>query len=136
MDSLVVTQNSNDSLDSVLSEGFIVGETDGSWCDVFPLYATTKLSVGREGHNDVVIADVRCSREHCLIRKLNGDWYVCYLGSSNGTFVNGNRVERQQKIRPGDLIKVASQKLMYAATAIDPSEILADFDSSHASVTF
>lgn len=131
----MVTQNSTDSLDSVLSEGFIVGETDGSWCDVFPLYATTKLSVGREGHNDVVISDDRCSREHCLFRKLNGHWYVCDLGSSNGTFVNGNRVERQQKLRPGDRIKVASQKLMYAATLVEPRDIIADFSLNYTNTT-
>ena len=128
----MVTQNPHDSIDSVLAEGFIVGETDGSWCDVFPLHSAAKLTVGRDGHNDIVIPDSRCSREHCMFRKLEGHWYVCDLGSSNGTFVNGNRVSRLQKLRPGDRIKVASQKLMYAATVVDPSEILADFASSHA----
>jgi hypothetical protein len=132
----MVTQNPHDSLDSVLQEGFIVGETDGSWCDVFPLFATSKLTVGREGHNDIVIPDVRCSREHCVFRKLNGDWYVCDLGSSNGTFVNGNRVNRTQKLRPGDRIKVASQKLMYAATVVDPQDIIADFATSGAGSIF
>lgn len=132
----MVTQNPHDSIDSVLAEGFIVGETDGSWCDVFPLHATTRLTVGREGHNDVVIPDVRCSREHCVFRKLDGYWYVCDLGSSNGTFVNGNRVERTQKLRPGDRIKVASQKLMYAATVVDPREIISDFVSNHSSAAF
>ena len=132
----MVTQNPNDSIDSVLAEGFIVGETDGSWCDVFPLHSTSKLTVGRDGHNDIVIPDVRCSRDHCLFRKLEGHWYVCDLGSSNGTFVNGNRVTRLQKLRPGDRIKVASQKLMYAATVVDPSEIITDFTASHASTAF
>ena len=132
----MVTQNPHDSIDSVLEEGFIVGETDGSWCDVYPLFSATKLTVGREGHNDVVISDERCSREHCSFRKLDGDWYVCDLGSSNGTFVNGNRVERVQKLRPGDRIKVASHKLMYAATVVDPQEILADFASCRSEATF
>ncbi len=131
----MVTQNSHDSIDSVLSEGFIVGETDGSWCDIFPLYSASKLTVGRDGHNDIVIPDNRCSREHCMFRKLEGHWYVCDLGSSNGTFVNGSRVSRLQKLRPGDRIKVASQKLMYAATVVDPREILADFATSHLGTT-
>jgi pSer/pThr/pTyr-binding forkhead associated (FHA) protein len=124
----MVIQKPHDSLNSVLQEGFIVGETDGAWCDVFPLFAAAKLTVGREGHNDVVISDVRCSREHCVFRKLDGHWYVDDLGSSNGTFVNGNRVERTQKLRPGDRIKVASQKLMYAATVVDPQDIIANFE--------
>lgn len=132
----MVTQNPHDSIDSVLEEGFIVGETGGSWCDVYPLFSATKLTVGREGHNDVVVPDGRCSREHCIFRKLEGHWDVCDLGSSNGTFVNGNRVERVQKLRPGDRIKVASQKFMYAATVVDPKEILADFASSQSGAPF
>ena len=132
----MVIQNPHDSLDTVLQEGFIVGETDGAWCDGFPLFAATKLTVGREGHNDVVISDVRCSREHCVFRKLNDHWYVDDLGSSNGTFVNGNRVERTQKLRPGDRITVASQKLMYAATVVDPQEIIANFEPISAGSIF
>lgn len=132
----MVTQNPHDSIDSVLAEGFIVGETEGAWCDIFPLYSATKLTVGRDTQNDIVIPDVRCSREHCMFRKLHGHWYVCDLGSSNGTFVNGNRVARLQKLRPGDRIKVASQKLMYAATVIDPHEIIANFTSSRAGTAF
>ena len=132
----MVIQNPHDSLDTVLQEGFIVGETDGAWCDVFPLFAATKLTVGREGHNDVVISDVRCSREHCVFRKLNDHWYVDDLGSSNDTFVNGNRVERTQKLRPDDRITVASQKLMYAATVVDPQEIIANFEPISAGSIF
>ncbi|NQV26405.1 MAG: FHA domain-containing protein [Rhodopirellula sp.] len=132
----MVSRAPHDSIESVLAEGFIVGETDGSWCNVFPLYSATKLTVGRDGDNDVVIPDARCSREHCMFRKINNNWYVCDLGSSNGTFVNGNRVERLQKLRPGDRIKVASQKLMYAATVVDPHEIIAELTSSHGGTTF
>lgn len=121
----MVDQNPNDSLDSVLDEGFIVGESGGSWCDVFPLHAASKLTVGRDGRNDIVITDERCSREHCVFRKLDGHWFVCDLSSCNGTFVNGNRIRRLQKLRPGDRIRVASQKLLYAATVVDPAEIIA-----------
>lgn len=125
----MVDQFSNDSLDSVLNEGFIVGESEGSWCDVYPLHATSKLTVGRDGRNDIVITDERCSRRHCVFRKSRGHWYVCDLDSINGTYVNGNRIRRNQKLRPGDRIRVASQKLMYAATVVDPSEVIANLVS-------
>jgi pSer/pThr/pTyr-binding forkhead associated (FHA) protein len=131
----MVDHNPHDSLESVLTEGFIVGESEGSWCDVFPLYAASKVTVGREGHNDVVIPDGRCSRDHCVFRKIDGSWYVCDLGSSNGTFVNGNLIGQKQKLRPGDRIKIASQKLLYAATVVDSQEILDDFAASRADAT-
>ena len=122
-----MAQNSNDSMGSITAEGFVVGETDGSWCDVFPLSAGSKLSVGRGGSNDVVVFDSRCSREHCEFRKLHGRWYVCDLGSSNGTWVNGKRIESVHLLHPGDRIDVASRKLLYAPTLVDPEDIVADF---------
>lgn len=130
----MATHNSHDSIESVLTEGFIVGESDGSWCDVYPLFATKKLHVGRDGHNDIVVPDLRCSREHCLFRKLNGSWFICDLGSSNGTFVNGVRIERLQKLKPGDRVRVGSQRLLYAATVVNSTDVVADFASGHGSV--
>lgn len=130
----MATHNSHGSLESVLTEGFIVGESDGSWCDVYPLFATKKLHVGRDSHNDIVVPDLRCSREHCLFRKLNGCWYICDLGSSNGTFVNGTRIERLERLQPGDRVRIGSQRLLYAATVVNPGEVVADFASSHGSV--
>lgn len=126
----MTNHNLHDSIDSVLTEGFIVGESGGSWCEIHPLHATEKLTVGRDKRNDIVISDDRCSRRHCVILKIEENWYVSDLGSSNGTFVNGNRIARLQRLRPGDRIGVASQRLLYAATVIDPAEIIADLAPS------
>lgn len=129
----MVTQNSTDSVDSILMEGFIVSETEGEWCDVFPLFDVSKVSVGRDRGNDIVVSDSRCSRKHCAFRKTPGGWYVQDLESSNGTYVNGRRIEVMQKLRPGDRIKIGSRKLIYAATMVDPGEILANFSAKSGS---
>jgi sigma-B regulation protein RsbU (phosphoserine phosphatase) len=54
------------------------------------------FSVGRKVDKDLVIADPRVSRDHALITSEEGAIYVCDQGSKHGTFVNGQRVERQQ----------------------------------------
>jgi len=42
----------------------------------------------------VDLADPRVSREHVAIQRVLGDWVVCDLGSKNGVFVDGTRVQR------------------------------------------
>ena len=56
----------------------------------------TPYTVGRKVDRDLVIADPRVSRDHALIVSENGQFYVVDQGSKHGTFVNGERVQRQQ----------------------------------------
>lgn len=54
------------------------------------------FSIGRKIDKDLVISDPRVSRDHALITSENGTFYVTDQGSKHGTFVNGERVERQK----------------------------------------
>jgi pSer/pThr/pTyr-binding forkhead associated (FHA) protein len=71
------------------------------------LQEDTPLTVGRSQDADIAIADEKVSRLHCGIRFMDGDYLVKDLGSRNGTFLNGSRVE-VSKIKPGDRIRVGS----------------------------
>ena len=52
------------------------------------------LRIGRSDDNDVVVPDLRVSRHHAELRKSPGGAYeITDLGSHNGTFVNGQRME-------------------------------------------
>lgn len=75
----------------------------------FPLRARTL--VGRDDHCDVVIRDDFTSGEHAMISWENGRWIVKDLGSTNGTFVNGARIEGAA-LRPGDRISIGSSVLI------------------------
>lgn len=55
---------------------------------------TRSFHVGRDGGTDVVIDDDRVSKQHAAVLLSGGNWYIHDLGSSNGTFVNGRRVNR------------------------------------------
>lgn len=60
------------------------------------------ISLGRSSRNDVVIKDKFVSKNHLLIREKNQRYYLEDLGSANGTFLNG------VKIDPNELIELKS----------------------------
>src|SRR5712692_6599062 len=62
------------------------------------------IRIGRGETMDVLIDNVSVSRRHAEIREENGAWLLRDLGSSNGTFLNGQRVSTEQPLRPGDEI--------------------------------
>jgi len=71
----------------------------------------TPFSIGRESSNYLVLTDDSVSREHAtIIRKNNG--FQIVDSSSNGTFINGNRVQRSD-LRHGDTITFVDERFMF-----------------------
>jgi hypothetical protein len=70
------------------------------------------LSVGRSKECDIVVEDPSASRRHAELRRENGAYWVVDLGSTNGTEVNGERVERAQ-LETGDRITVGQTVLRF-----------------------
>ena len=62
-----------------------------------------KTVIGRGRRADIVLAEPTISREHAAIGWNSDGWYVEDLGSTNGSFANGNRFERHQ-LKEGDEI--------------------------------
>ena len=60
------------------------------------------LTLGRSAACDVVLGHDTVSRRHAQIRRAGAGWLVSDLGSSNGTWVEGRRVEQDEPIRPGE----------------------------------
>jgi ABC-type multidrug transport system ATPase subunit len=63
------------------------------------------LRIGRAPENDMVVTDLRVSRQHAELRFAGGTYEIVDVGSRSGTYVNGQRVERAQ-IGPQDIIGI------------------------------
>jgi Zn-dependent protease with chaperone function len=76
-------------------------------------------TIGRNATNDIVLSDPMVSRQHAkLIIHDNGQVSIKDLDSSNGTFVNGNRVT-EAFLKTGDIVKCGSMFLEWAQYARD-----------------
>jgi phosphoserine phosphatase RsbU/P len=72
----------------------------------------TPFTVGRKVDKDLVIADPRVSRDHAQIMKEGQEFFLVDLGSKHGTFVNGERVQRQ-KLERGDRLEFGARDSAY-----------------------
>lgn len=64
--------------------------------------------IGRGADCDLRLKATAVSRHHCLLRFRGAEASISDLGSSNGTFVNGQRVRSQTTLHSGDEIRVGT----------------------------
>jgi hypothetical protein len=87
-----------------VSREWLLRGSDGHEIEL-SLEPTRPLSVGRDLSADVAILDAGASRHHALISLEDGSLWIEDLHSQNGTFVNGERVQRAA-LGEGDIITV------------------------------
>jgi hypothetical protein len=73
---------------------------------------STAVSLGRGLGNDVILEDTRVSRHHAQLRYRQRRFWVTDLGSTNGTFVNGERVN-ESALRDGDVLSLGGLELTF-----------------------
>ena len=78
---------------------------------VFPIEAQ-KVTVGRSKQAVFTLNDQGISRMHCGIARTGAAYFVSDLGSTNGTFVNGNRAEKGVRLEPGDRIQIGPETVL------------------------
>lgn len=84
-----------------------IGKTTRAW----PL-SKDAVVIGRLETCDVIVADPGASRRHAEIRREGDEWVVIDLGSTNGTEINGKRVNRH-RLQPGDRILLGETTLEF-----------------------
>ncbi len=99
--------------------GTLIRSAEGGAKERYDL-GQTLVNLGRAPENSIVIAESKVSRLHAQLNWVNDDWEVVDLGSSNGTFVNGERIERR-RIAPGDTIQIGDSTLRYELGAAEPA---------------
>src|SRR4030095_10901193 len=71
-----------------------------------------QLTIGRDSVNEVVINDAEISRRHARLPFQGGKYVLEDLGSTNGTFVNGQRLAGPRVLKPGEVVSFGEQIVM------------------------
>ena len=79
-----------------------------------------QITIGRDSNNGVVINDSEISRKHARLTFQGGKYVLDDLGSTNGTFVNGQRLVGPVVLKAGDVVSLGEQiVLMFDALSVD-----------------
>ena len=82
---------------------------DGKRLVVGPAGAT----MGRSRQCDVMLDDPNVSRTHAEVRPRGGSWVLTDLGSTNGSCLNGRRMEGPEVLKPGDEIEIGTSLIRF-----------------------
>jgi hypothetical protein len=75
---------------------------------------SSQLTIGRGNQNDIAIAtDEYASARHARFEPRQDGVWVQDLGSTNGTFLNGTRLERPRRLSRGDVVRVGETDLRF-----------------------
>jgi FHA domain/Protein of unknown function (DUF3662) len=70
-------------------------------------------TMGRSRQCDVMVDDPNVSREHAEIRPRGGSWVLTDLNSTNGSRLNGRRIDHSEVLKPGDEIELGTTVLRF-----------------------
>ena len=90
---------------------FIAGQFEGG---EFPLKPNREIIIGRSSEYDMVLDEERVSRCHAKIFTFNGEVVVKDQGSTNGTFLNGQRID-EATLKVGDRLLVGASVMEFAS---------------------
>jgi FHA domain len=69
-------------------------------------------TIGSVAGNTVVLADPAVSRKHAGIRRVDGQFELADLGSTNGIYVNGQKLPKKT-LAPGDIVRVGNSEAVF-----------------------
>ena len=77
---------------------------------------TPVVNLGRADYNDIVLPDPSVSTSHAKLQRREGVWVLVDLDSTNGTFVDGERVRGEAPLAPGATVRLGDVQLLFEPT--------------------
>ena len=74
---------------------------------------TGDIEIGRSDQCTIRLTDTYASQVHARLSARNGAWVVEDLGSTNGTYLNDQRVESPSEVRTGDRVRIGTTTLEF-----------------------
>ncbi|MCA9059254.1 MAG: sigma 54-interacting transcriptional regulator, partial [Planctomycetaceae bacterium] len=96
------------------------------------------ITIGRAATNRIVLQDESCSRNHCEVFSIDGEWRLRDLSSRNGTLIQGRVVTGDTPLSTGDIVTIGSCRLAFTTdldatpSAADDSGTMVDRETSPA----
>lgn len=87
------------------------------------------VSIGRASDCSIPIKDRYLSRKHAEIIASGNAWILKDLGSANGTYLNGTRVERDEQLKTGDRIRLGDTEIVFEAAERSTDRFIAVADT-------
>lgn len=72
------------------------------------------ITIGRDERADLSLSDGSISRAHCMVERSDSGYVLVDLGSTNGTSLNGERVDGRLPLHPGDKIFIGASVIRFA----------------------
>jgi predicted component of type VI protein secretion system len=82
------------------------------------------LTIGRDATNDIVISDIEISRRHARLTLQAGSYVLEDLGSTNGTYADGQRLMGPHVLQPGELVMLGENVALVLEEKYDTSATL------------
>ena len=79
-----------------------------------------QIDIGRDSINEIVINDAEISRRHARLTFQGGKYVLEDLGSTNGTFVNGQRLAGPRVLKAGEVVSFGEQIVMIFEAMMTP----------------
>jgi FHA domain len=89
----------------------IIVSLDDNLIKVVPLNKD-RMTLGRRPYNDIVVDNLAVSGEHAALQIIGHDYFIEDLNSTNGTFINEQKVKRQI-LKNGDTIEIGKYAIRY-----------------------
>jgi hypothetical protein len=100
----------------------------------YPLEGT-EIMIGREANIGISINDAEVSRKHAKLTMQGLAYVLQDLGSTNGTFVNGQRLTGPQALNPGDSISLGENIVLQYEGTLDPNATVLSHKASSTAVS-
>ncbi|MFL6286368.1 MAG: SpoIIE family protein phosphatase [Pyrinomonadaceae bacterium] len=99
-----------------------------------------RITIGRSARNDVCIPDPFASRVHAEVRREGDQYLIQDLGSANGTYYNGSRLEQVAPLTHGGRIQIGETEIVFKDKATErtlgPATIAEDAPVPEATIAF
>jgi pSer/pThr/pTyr-binding forkhead associated (FHA) protein len=69
--------------------------------------------IGRGAHNDIIVADESVSDSHAKLQRREDGWYVVDMGSTNGTYVGGRRIQGEAPLIGAPDVRFGGVKFIF-----------------------